>query len=188
MALAAGKYIKQDKVQLQDFIIHQPLILSKEPTQLQTVLSPVDNSAYRVQIFSSQNDNAFVLNSETTIYLQTTAAGKLDLDLIKSRSRLLSDLTNYYQSLSEQGLNYGASFQGIKQIWQGEKTALGYIQLADNLNSVDTYQIHPALLDACLQLIGTLTDADAGVYLPVGNRIFGSDSVGFRSGLGLCNH
>ena len=170
MALAAGKYLDADSdVQLQDLVIHQPLILNDESTQLQTVLSSVNNSAYQVQIFSSQDDKAFILHSEVTIALQSnTAKEKLDLDLIKSRSHLSLDLANYYQSLSQQGLNYGGSFQGIKQIWQGEREALGYIQLADNLYSQDTYQIHPALLDACLQLIGTLTDAREGVYLPIG--------------------
>ena len=168
MALAAGKYLNKDSVQLQDFVIHQPLILNDESTQLQTVLSPLDNSAYQVQIFSSQDNNVFILHSEVTVYSQAeTRQEELDLDSIKSRSSDL-DLADYYQSLSQQGLNYGASFQGIQQIWQGEIEALGYIQLADYLPQTTDYQIHPALLDSCLQLIGTITNADSGVYLPVG--------------------
>ena len=169
MALAAGKSIDEDSnVKLQDFVIHQPLILKAESTQLQTVLSPESNSAYRVQIFSRSLDR-FILHSEVTINLQPQTLREIDLAQLKSQLESRQDIANYYQSLKQQGLNYGISFQGIKQIWQGEKEALGYIQLADDLHSqTSDYQIHPALLDACLQLIGTVVNVDSGVYLPVG--------------------
>jgi myxalamid-type polyketide synthase MxaB len=177
MALAAGEYIYSasslnNSLQLKEFIIHQPLILGNKSTQLQTVLSPVADSAYQVQIFSHELDSdAFMLHSEVVISLQSEElTNNLDLAQLKSKLQLQkTEIADYYKSLNQQGLNYGASFQGIKQIWQGEKEALGYVQLPDNLsNQAGDYQIHPALLDACLQLIGTVSEADSGVYLPVG--------------------
>jgi 8-amino-7-oxononanoate synthase len=176
MALAAGRYIYADStLQLTEFIIHQPLILGEKSTQLQTVLSSVSDSAYQVQIFSRElNSDAFVLHSEVAVSLPAEKSNKnLDLAQLQSQLQLQSEeITDYYQSLSRQGLNYGASFQGIKQIWQGEQEVLGYVELPDNLsNQASDYQIHPALLDACLQLIGTVVESDSGdlgVFLPVG--------------------
>jgi 8-amino-7-oxononanoate synthase len=176
MALAAGKYIYVDStLQLTEFIIHQPVILGDKSTQLQTVLSFVSDSTYQVKIFSCElNSDVFVLHSEVAVSIQAAELTKnLNLPQLQSKLQLQSaEIADYYQSLSKQGLNYGVSFQGIKQIWQGEQEVLGYVELPDNLNNqASDYQIHPALLDACLQLIGTVAESDSGdlkVYLPVG--------------------
>ncbi|MEN9565214.1 MAG: hypothetical protein RLZZ69_410 [Cyanobacteriota bacterium] len=171
MALAAGKYIYPDSsLQLTEFIIHQPLILGEKSTQLQTVLSSVSDSAYQVQIFSRELDHdAFILHSEVAVSIPAAKVTQnFDLIQLQSQLQLQSEIADYYQSLSRQRLNYGASFQGIKQIWQGEQEVLGYVELPANLSSqASDYQIHPALLDACLQLIGKLTESNSGVYLPV---------------------
>ncbi len=170
MALAAGRYIYPDcNLRLEQFLIKQPLIL-EDTTQLQTVLSPGSDSVYRVQIFScASGSDEFILHSEVEVKRCDRLRNNLDLAQLQSSLQPYSDIADYYQTLSKQGLNYGISFQGIKQIWQGEREALGYIQLPDNLiDRANHYQLHPALLDACLQLIGTVTESHSGVYLPVG--------------------
>ncbi|MEL7010532.1 MAG: type I polyketide synthase, partial [Cyanobacteria bacterium J06588_4] len=172
MALAAGRDIDSDGLlNLEQFVIHQPLILDDRSTQLQTILSPISDAGYRVQIFSrSSNNKEFTLQSEAVVRSLLAKPNRtLDLEQLKSQLQLWQgDIAEYYQSLSQQGLNYGESFQGIQQIWQGEQQALGLIQLPDSTSDRHNYQIHPALLDACLQLIGTVTESNAGVYLPVG--------------------
>ncbi|HIK08529.1 MAG TPA: type I polyketide synthase [Trichormus sp. M33_DOE_039] len=82
--------------------------------------------------------------------------------------------TQHYQQMAEQGLVYGASFQGVEQIWRREGEALGRIHLPASLHpEIANYQIHPVLLDACFQVIALATplanpDAEAeGTYLPV---------------------
>ncbi len=172
MALAAGQYIYSDSsLQLEQLAIHQPLILGEELTQLQVVLSPKSESAYQVKIFSFVlGKDEYVLHSEVEIKTHDDISAKnLDIDQLKSRLQpYAASITDYYQALSNQGLNYGAGFQGIKQVWQGENEALAYVQLPDDLViQVNDYQLHPALLDACLQLIGTVTASQSGVYLPV---------------------
>ncbi len=166
IALAAGRYIYPDSsLRLQEFSIKQPLILEDELTQLQTVLSRETDST-RIQIFS-RSATQFVLQVE--VWLDDTQLhGGVDIDRLKSQLQPYPlEIADYYQILSDRGLNYGVSFQGIKQIWQGEGEALGYIQLPDIIETANDYQLHPALLDACLQLIGTVTDSSSGVYLPV---------------------
>ena len=166
MALAAGRSVYPDSnLQLQEFSIKQPLIL-EDVTQLQTVLSSETNST-RIQIFSSTSTQEFILHSEAWLD-DTQLHSSVDIERLKSQLQPYPlEIADYYRTLSDRGLNYGVSFQGIKQIWQGEGEALGYIQLPDNLCE-NNYQLHPALLDACLQLIGTIAESQSGVYLPVG--------------------
>ena len=172
MALAAGQYIYSDRnLQLEQFTIDQPLVLGEESTQLQVVLSPQANSSYQVQIFSLVGKDNFILHSEVELKTCDHISNQ-NIDLAQLKSRLqpyIASIADFYETLSNQGLNYGASFQGIKQIWQGENQALGYIELPESLiNQAKDYQLHPALLDACLQLIGTVTKSPSGIYLPVG--------------------
>ena len=170
MALAAGRSVYSDSnLQLREFSIKQPLVLEDEATQLQTVLSTETNST-RIQIFSRTSNQEFTLHSEVWLKSDTELHSSVDIEQLKSQLQPYPlEIADYYQDLSDRGLNYGETFRGIEQIWQGEGESLGYIRLPDNLvESADNYQLHPALLDACLQLIGTVTESLAGVYLPVG--------------------
>ncbi|MBD2522077.1 type I polyketide synthase [Nostoc sp. FACHB-133] len=93
---------------------------------------------------------------------------------IQARCQEVISGTQHYQQMAEQGLLYGASFQGVEQIWRREGEALGRIHLPASLHAeIANYQIHPVLLDACFQVIALATplanpDAEAeGAYLPV---------------------
>ncbi len=182
MALAAGAHLFKTtslhpSLQLKQFTIERPLILSETITKLQTLLTPSDSS-YNVQIFSCTKDqDDFVLQAE--LQVRVNQGHELEPELINNIDRhqlqqhlelYPGSIANYYQRLNHQGLNYGTSFQAIKQIWQGDSQALGQIKLPETLVSqTDNYQIHPALLDACLQLIGAAyADSEDGLYLPVG--------------------
>ncbi|ELS04099.1 polyketide synthase family protein [Xenococcus sp. PCC 7305] len=166
MAIAAGKHLyKTDNLTLESFTIQQPLLLSDQLITLQTVVSQSDD---RFQIFSDTGqDNNFILHSEVVVKeSQKIEFHALDVEAIKSKLQPVSDITAYYDKLAQQGLNYGVNFQGIQQLWQGENHALGYIQIPDKITN-HNYQLHPALLDSCFQLIGAATESQQGVYLPV---------------------
>lgn len=190
MALAAAQYIYSDldpdgNLELRDFTLKKPLLLSDTVTELQTVVERSDNGD-RLKIFSkAELENDFTLHSEVMIktFLKedsgyTSEGLAKNIADIKSRLQPVSDPGTYYQKLKDQGLNYGDRFQGIKQLWRGDKEALGYIQLPESISRdlvQDKYLLHPALLDSCFQLIGATTEADTatnnatnqGLYLPV---------------------
>jgi acyl transferase domain-containing protein/aryl carrier-like protein len=76
-----------------------------------------------------------------------------------------------YEYLWTIGLDYGPMFQGIETIWQGERESLGSVRLPDALGcEQDAYLFHPALLDACLQVViaadGDFDQRNGGLYLP----------------------
>ena len=172
MALAAGKYIYSDRsFQLEKFTIKKPLLLTNKPTELQTVVSSSENCC-NLKIFSKNiQEKDFILHSESIIKpaLKNTLS-RINIEEVKSRSQPILDISNYYQQLSNKGLNYGVNFQGIKQLWKGNDRAFAYIEIPDNIID-DNYQLHPALLDSCLQIIGAATESQ-GIYLPVSLELF----------------
>ncbi|HYO66175.1 MAG TPA: SDR family NAD(P)-dependent oxidoreductase, partial [Archangium sp.] len=94
------------------------------------------------------------------------------------RSRLPSHWSGaeHYQHMTATGLEYGDAFQGVRELWRGPDEVLGRVRLPDGVASrLAAYQLHPALLDACIQVVMTLltepgeTAAGAGeTFVPVG--------------------
>lgn len=85
----------------------------------------------------------------------------------------------FYKRLETYGIQLSTSFRGIEQLWRGEGEALGCVQLPAHLvQDAPHYQMHPALLDACFQVvIAALPTAigatqEEALYLPTGLRSF----------------
>ena len=67
------------------------------------------------------------------------------------------------------GFEYGPSFQGIEHLCAA--MVLGRVGLVESLRPEESlYRLHPALLDSCLQVVGTTSEHVNGseVYLPIG--------------------
>ena len=100
------------------------------------------------------------------------------LESIQRRCQEQVSLPDFYQKLSERGIQLAASFQGIEELWRRDGEALGRIKLSPTLaQEADLYQIHPTLLDACFQvLIAALpqktSDSEEALYLPTGMHSF----------------
>ena len=86
---------------------------------------------------------------------------------------------DFYKVMAERGLEYGPAFQGVGRIWRRDGEAIGQLRLPESvLAEASAYQVHPALLDACFQVLaGALPSSNLaangqvvkeGVYLPVG--------------------
>jgi acyl transferase domain-containing protein len=91
------------------------------------------------------------------------------------QARCPKELTSQecYARFAEQGFQYGTCFQGIARLWRGEGEALAQIEPpAAIVEDIDSYQLHPAILDACFQVLIAVNpnsgDDRSGVYLPVG--------------------
>jgi acyl transferase domain-containing protein/NADPH:quinone reductase-like Zn-dependent oxidoreductase/acyl carrier protein len=60
-----------------------------------------------------------------------------------------------YAKLNEYGYAYGTTYQGIKELTINNDTIIGFIDIPEAIqNNYKDYVLHPALLDACLQLAG----------------------------------
>lgn len=71
---------------------------------------------------------------------------------------------------AESGLNYGPAFRGLHRIARSEGVALGDVRMPEGLEDAG-HALHPALLDACFQLLTVAIPQnaalDGGPFLPV---------------------
>jgi myxalamid-type polyketide synthase MxaE and MxaD len=84
---------------------------------------------------------------------------------------LTLDPENFYGSMEKRGILYGPAFRGVQQLWRLEQDVLGSIELPEMLaHQTDPYRMHPALMDACLQVVAGLSapEKDHELYLPAG--------------------
>ncbi len=178
MAAAAALQVFQDGPwQIEGVAIERPLLLhDKDRSTLQLQLTPEGLSSYGFQIFSLpsaldptqpasiRHATGKIVFSPTSAPIKASALEQLQADCPEA-----VDMSAYYRQLQERGLNYGPSFQGIQQLWKGDQQALGRIQLPKERGaSVEGYTLHPALLDACFQILGAVDLDSNETFLPVG--------------------
>ncbi|WP_437821703.1 amino acid adenylation domain-containing protein [Sorangium sp. So ce1078] len=78
----------------------------------------------------------------------------------------------HYAALAGHGISYGPAFQGVQQIFRGDAEAVGRVRLPEALAAqAAAYEVHPALLDACFQVLAAAVPDDvepgAGPAVPV---------------------
>ncbi|ACB52426.1 polyketide synthase [Crocosphaera subtropica ATCC 51142] len=176
MGLAAGINIfKSQECYLENVVIQQGLVLPSEITKaVQVNLIPETVNDYRFEIYSLNNeqdqDNDWSLNASGKLKQNYATPSSINLTEEKERFSQGIKIENYYQQCQERGINYGKHFQGIKHIYKLEKEAFAYIELPLEIINSSAYQIHPILLDNCLQVAGiVLTEENSqDTYLPIG--------------------
>ncbi|MGW3539763.1 SDR family NAD(P)-dependent oxidoreductase [Nocardia niigatensis] len=94
-------------------------------------------------------------------------------DLAAIRARIADPVVvgEFYAELGGYGLNYGPGFQGVVSVYRGVGEAFGRIEAPAGIADRGEI-IHPAVFDACLQVVGVCElsgQATSGqVFLPVG--------------------
>ena len=171
IAIALGIYkYKTNTITITDISIAAPFILNKDSDRLleiQSILTP-DRDTATWEIYSNSNSDWQLHCSGNVDRLDEQITGQSLLDLKnKFIDRELS-VSQHYLSCKQKGIDYGESFQGIKQLWAKDKQALGLIELPDNLDS-QAYHFHPALLDSCLQILFAALppELQSNTYIPV---------------------
>ena len=77
-------------------------------------------------------------------------------------------VAEHYARCDQLGLHYGPAFQGLERLWRGRDRAWGHVRLPRGVEA-DGYLLHPALLDACLQVTAGAPreDIHTAAWLPV---------------------
>jgi len=167
---------------LDDVTIREALVLPEDPDdgrRVQTILTPDGTGGASFQVVSQAEDDEWRLHVTGMVRLAPTDAvpstSEFSLSAARARCQDRLDVTAFYAGLRSAGLEYGPAFRGITELWRHDGEALGEIRLPDTLLADrETYGVHPALLDATLQLVLAATPEAAepgrstAVYLPVG--------------------
>ncbi len=164
-ALVAGRMLFEGNgVAVELLEIHEALVFSDEKDCLvQIILSPGDAEHFSLEFFSQSGDlwrrhciARLRRASDEPVPAETLAD-------VQGRCPTPVAPADLYQRLNNMGLTLGPSMRGLQGFWQGTQEALGEIALPPGAAGV--YQLHPALMDASLQVLALAADS---LYLPVG--------------------
>jgi len=151
--------------------IREPLVLPDTGARLvQIVIAEPQAGAAPFQIYSRAEDGeAWTCHVEGRLAEGTAApANAIALDSLRATFGERVDGEAYYAQVARAGLAFGERFRGVRTIWRREGEALGLVELPTTLvGEAARYMIHPALLDACLHLLGAPLPArdEPGAYL-----------------------
>lgn len=161
MAWAAG-----EGHALRDFIIHESLAFDGDETRAVQVIVLPDNT---LNVYSQPVDRDEAWTLHISARLENPAApNRVQLDELKSTLTKQVSKEDHYNALRRRGLNFGSSLHGVEAIWYDNNQALGQIHLPESLaNEASSYNLHPAVLDACLQIFGTLFPQEKEAFLPL---------------------
>ncbi|MEO7358685.1 MAG: polyketide synthase dehydratase domain-containing protein, partial [Gemmatimonadaceae bacterium] len=188
LALAAAHEVMGDApVELRDISLREALWLPEDGTAtVQVILTPEADQAQTVHVFSRRqmtadtDAQAWHLHASGRIIAERSSPlpTRASDSLAEARARCTTavDVADYYGSLRKFSAEYGPAFRGIVQLSQAQGEALAQISLPENLRIAGSaYCLHPALLDACLQLAVAAKDFAKTpdqhcdlVYLPIG--------------------
>jgi myxalamid-type polyketide synthase MxaB len=173
----------QSTIIIEDFVVQQALLFCEDHDQtVQFILTPQDVASANFQIFSffeadvQDKEPSWTLLAAGKVRLEPadTVRIQVSLEAIQAQCPEPVPLDLFYQRKRERGLNHGQSFQGIEQLWRKDGAAVGQIRLPEPVfEQSESYQIHPALLDTCLQVSEAAfpgfgrQEAEADLYLPV---------------------
>jgi acyl transferase domain-containing protein/thioesterase domain-containing protein len=168
LILAAGEEIfGRGQCEIRGVSLEQALVLqSGKAPKLQLVLTPDtpapesgDNS-YALQILSKiTGDSKWHLHLIGTLGRRKKLGTTLSTeDLSQIRERMLEEISSeqIYSQSKAMGVEYGPSFQGVEKVWRGKEESVGKIRWPKELSGAENknYNLHPAILDACFQILG----------------------------------
>jgi acyl transferase domain-containing protein/acyl-CoA synthetase (AMP-forming)/AMP-acid ligase II/acyl carrier protein len=147
---------------------------------IQVVLSRNEDETHSFHVYSWQEKterdlDSAILHAKAKVCRNSDSIddGPRNYDLQQLRQRLVDgiDIKDFYATLRRAGVEYGTLFQGIEQLWRHGNEALGRIHFPRGIEGdIQSYRFHPAILDACLQVLAATVPRETGkthCYLPV---------------------
>lgn len=173
LALAGSREAFGDRsLELRDLTLHSALrVPDTDTVTLQLLLAPgQEEEAQTFRVFSrvepASDDEVSTWRLHvdgTVIPAHEAPPPPLDLDAIRSRCTSTIDVAGYYERIREFNADYGPAFRGIASLQHAPFEALAEVRLPENLReSAEAYWMHPALLDACVQLTSAAIGVETG--------------------------
>jgi acyl transferase domain-containing protein/acyl carrier protein len=181
---AAQQALGSRSVTMADVEFHRALFLPDGASiTIQVIVAPGADGSASFQIYSSSAGaespaKSWTLHASGKVSVQKDASL---LPIVEEESIAELQLRgsekvsgpDYYRQLSENAIQYGPFFRSVTQLWLDNKSVLGELQISsDPDGGFDTYQLHPAVLDGALQVLGAAVATEAkrkgkqGIYIP----------------------
>ena len=176
MALGVAHELGCDLPVLEDIELKRALALSKEAVHQLRFTVDAEQSGFAVHSRPRESGQPWTLHVTGHLRLKRGAPMDQSPALERLRRRCSAELNGEqcYAAMHARGLQYGAQFQGLRTLWQGDGEAIGRVTCPEVVSAgLADYRFHPAVLDACFHvLMGAILlegtgRADTGTYLPV---------------------
>lgn len=171
MALAAAReWLGGERLAFEEMDIISPMVFDGEHARtLRLSLNDRDGS-FQIKSRQRLSDDAWTLHAAGRI-LQPSADSQTARIPTLSTGTTRIDRETHYHLAAALGLDYGPTFQGLRDAAVAENCLQAELEYPADLTGAD-YLIHPALLDVCYQSLVDFfrTDIDAGLgvaLLPV---------------------
>ena len=168
-ALAAGQQIlPSQRVAVTGLVLSDALVIADQETRTFQMIATPSEQGYTLQIFSQGEQDSEWKQHATARVVPTDAAPETR-STADIRARCANEVSAqaHRQRLAGRGMAFGPSLGGVETIWRRDGEAIGRIQPTETVvEEAGAYHLHPALLDAHLQVIASALPEDAGTYLP----------------------
>ena len=179
--LAVAGYLKNQNqlpLVISEFSIDQALLLSTDKRIHSQMIMDFEKQDASFQIYSSSENKSNPSDSwvshchgKIKALEQYTPIDKINLKMLAARFKEQVPPEDFYKDCNYRGINYGASFRLIKELWRSDCEALARIYLPDNAcEDIQSFCIYPTVLDACLQSLLAILPSESmnEVWLPIG--------------------
>uniref|UniRef100_UPI00056B6473 polyketide synthase dehydratase domain-containing protein n=1 Tax=Streptomyces sp. NRRL B-3229 TaxID=1463836 RepID=UPI00056B6473 len=151
---------------VEELVIEAPLVLSETGgVRVQVVVGGVEDGRRDVSLYSAAQDAGphapWTRHLTGTLTEQAVTATEFDLMSWPPAGAEEMALEGFYDGRREAGLAYGPAFQGLTSVWTRGEEVYAEVVLPEE-QAPEGFGIHPALLDAALQ-IGTFCGTDGGL-------------------------
>ena len=160
-AAAAEEVLGAGRHTIENLSIADPLALTQDETVIvQAALAPDGDGSAVFQLFSGDETadgrvERWRLHASAVVRRAATAQRQFQtpaLEEMKRQCQMRVSIEDEYAALRAQGLEYGASFRGVTELWSGDEATLGVVDLPAVAGDPAAFHLHPALLDACLHV------------------------------------
>ncbi len=149
-----------DRAEVEAFEIRRPILLAAGAMPLVEVALSIEDGSFRLRSGDTSTALPPVAVARAVPLASSPSERTVSVETIQKRMRKRTDGAELYRRFAAHGLIYGPAFQGVAEVWASESEALGRIVAPDAIaTELGKYRIHPALLDACLQVtLATIPD------------------------------
>jgi phthiocerol/phenolphthiocerol synthesis type-I polyketide synthase C len=196
LALAAGADVLGGPAVLEEVEYREALLLPEAgaPPRLQVAVVPDPAGGHTFSILSRTGDEpSWVLHATGRVRAAgepDAASGPEVAEVSAAAGRCIHEVPGsaFYRSHDERGNGWGPAFRGVERVWRRPGEALALVQAPAAVEPcLDRWLFHPALLDACGQVL-----AAAGTDVPGAGpfvlRGIGRVNVQARPGPRLWSH
>jgi len=188
MALAASRAVFGAARAVTDVVISEPLVFAPDESRTLQLLLRRDADSFEIlSLGDGEPDDAWHTHVQGGYAAAEAAPSHDAAEAIRARCSGALDAATHYAQLAARQLAFGPALQGVQQIARRDGEALGEISLPAAAGRAD-YVMHPALLDAALQVMAAALPMQAAAgraYLPLA---IGRLAVHRASGERLSSH